>query len=81
MARNEAAQFVVLFLDENRATVGQVALGPWRGIPDWKRVTGVVKVPAHAREGIVEIGLLGGIGEVSYDDVQIRPAKAKNEKR
>jgi hypothetical protein len=44
-------------------------------------VTGVVKVPPHAREGIVEIGLLGGIGEVSYDDVQIRPAKAKNEKR
>jgi protein-L-isoaspartate(D-aspartate) O-methyltransferase len=81
MARNEAAQLVVLFLDENRATVGQVALGPWRGIPDWKRVTGVVKVPPHAREGIVEIGLLGGIGEVSYDDVQIRPAKAKNEKR
>ena len=31
----------------------------------------MVKVPRHAREGIVEIGLLGGIGEVSYDDVQI----------
>ena len=31
----------------------------------------------HAREGIVNIGLLGGTGEVSYDDVQIRPAETK----
>ena len=35
----------------------------------------------HAREGIVEIGLLGGTGEVSYDDVQIHPAKAKTGSR
>ncbi len=73
VARNQAAQLVVLFMDENLATVGQVALGPWRGITDWKRVSGVVKVPAHARSGSVQIGLLGGIGEASYDDVQIRP--------
>ena len=32
---------------------------------------------ASARDGIVEIGLLGGTGEVSYDDVQIRPARSK----
>ncbi len=40
-------------------------------------MTRLVKVPAHAREGIVEIGLLGGTGEVSYDDVQIHPKSAK----
>jgi protein-L-isoaspartate(D-aspartate) O-methyltransferase len=77
LARNQAPQCAVLFLDENRATVGQGALGPWRGTFEWKRVTGVVKVPPSAREGIVEIGLLGGTGEVSYDDVQIQPPKAK----
>jgi protein-L-isoaspartate(D-aspartate) O-methyltransferase len=77
VARNQAGQLAVLFLDENRATVGQGALGPWRGTFAWKRVTGLVKVPARAREGIVEIGLLGGTGEVSYDDVQIHPPKVK----
>ena len=40
-------------------------------------MTGRVKVPPHAREGIVNIGLLGGIGEVSYDDVRIRPANGR----
>lgn len=75
LAPSQAPQFAVLFLDENRATVGQVAIGPWRGTFEWKRMTRLVKVPAHAREGIVEIGLLGGTGEVSYDDVQIHPPK------
>ncbi len=77
LAPSQAAQFAVLFLDENRATVGQVAIGPWRGSFEWKRLTRLVKVPARAREGIVNIGLLGGTGEVSYDDIQIHPAEAK----
>jgi protein-L-isoaspartate(D-aspartate) O-methyltransferase len=67
----------VLFLDENRATVGQSAIGPWRGTFQWQRMTGRVKVPLHAREGIINIGMLGGTGEISFDDVQIHPAKAK----
>ena len=74
LAANQAPQFVVLFLDDNRTTVGQQGtIGPWRGTFAWKRVTRLVKVPAAAREGLVNIGLLGGTGEVSYDDVQIRP--------
>jgi len=77
LAPSQAPEFAVLFLDESHATVGQVAIGPWRGTFEWKRVTRLVKVPARAREGIVNIGLLGGTGEVSYDDVQIRPAEAK----
>ena len=31
-------------------------------------------MPANAREAIVRIGLLGGVGEVSFDDVQIHGA-------
>jgi protein-L-isoaspartate(D-aspartate) O-methyltransferase len=76
-APDQAPQFAILFLDENRATVGHLALGPWRGTFAWKRMTGRIKVPLRAREGIVNIGLLGGTGEVSYDDVQIHPANAK----
>jgi protein-L-isoaspartate(D-aspartate) O-methyltransferase len=77
----QAPQFAVLFLDENRATVGHVAIGPWRGTFKWKRMTGRIKVPPHAREGIVNIGLLGGTGEVSYDDVQIRAVSTKKAER
>ena len=77
VAPSQAPQFAVLFLDENHATVGQAAIGPWRGTFEWKRMSRLVKVPARAREGIVNIGLLGGTGEIWYDDVQIHPAKAK----
>ncbi|MGD0898558.1 MAG: protein-L-isoaspartate(D-aspartate) O-methyltransferase [Thermoguttaceae bacterium] len=77
LAPSQAPRFAIVFLDENRATVGNVAVGPWRGTFEWRRMTGRVKVPLHAREGIVNIGLLGGTGEISYDDVQIRPANAE----
>ena len=74
LAADQAAQLAVLFLDENRATVGQVAIGPWRGTFDWKRVTrlGQSARPRRARESS-RSACLGGTGEVSYDDVQIRP--------
>jgi protein-L-isoaspartate(D-aspartate) O-methyltransferase len=80
-APDQAPQLAILFLDENRATLGHVAIGPWRGTFAWQRKTGRVKVPVHAREGIVNIGLLGATGEVSYDDVQIRPANARKGRR
>ena len=35
---------------------------------------GRIRVPTNAREAIVRIGLLGGVGEVAFDDVQIRGA-------
>ncbi len=54
--------------------VGQRGLGPWRGTADWKREEGRIRVPTNAREAIVRIGLLGGVGEVSFDDVQIHGA-------
>jgi protein-L-isoaspartate(D-aspartate) O-methyltransferase len=74
---DQAPQLAIVFLDENRATAGHAAIGPWRGTFDWQRKTGRIKVPLEAREGIVNIGLLGGTGEVSYDDVQLHPPKAK----
>jgi protein-L-isoaspartate(D-aspartate) O-methyltransferase len=78
---DQAPQLAILFLDENHAVVGHAALGPWRGSFPWQRMTSRAKVPPHAREGIANIGLLGGTGEVSYDDVQIHPANAKKAAR
>ena len=76
IAPSQAPQFAIVFLDENHATVGQAAIGPWRGSFDWKRMKRPYQCPPHAREGIVNIGLLGGTGEVSYDDVKVRPVNA-----
>ncbi len=67
----------VTYFDENRAIVGRTFAGPWRGTFDWQRQTERVKVSPQAREAIVHIGLFGATGEVSYDDVQLRPAEKK----
>jgi len=71
---SQVPQLGIVFLDENRGIAGNVTLGPWQGTFDWERKTGRCKVPMRAREGIVNIGLLGATGEISYDDVQIHPA-------
>jgi protein-L-isoaspartate(D-aspartate) O-methyltransferase len=69
---DQLPQFAIIFLDENRAPAGHFTVGPWRGTFAWQKKTGRLKVPATAREGIVNIGLLGGTGEVSYDDIQMK---------
>jgi protein-L-isoaspartate(D-aspartate) O-methyltransferase len=68
---------VVSFYDENRATVGEVAMGTesWRGSFDWETDTRRIAVPKRAREAIVRIGLLGAIGEISFDDLQLKPLR------
>ena len=69
---DQLPQYAIIFLDDSRAPIGQpVQIGPWRGTFNWQRKTGRIKVPVQAHEGIVNIGLLGATGEVSYDEVQI----------
>jgi hypothetical protein len=70
--RDQTAQLAVIFMDDNRGSVGSVCVqGFWHGTFDWEEKSEVLNVPAKAREAIVTIGLLGGTGEVSYDNVQI----------
>ena len=69
---DQLPQFAIIFLDGSRAPIGEhVQIGPWRGTFVWQRKTGRIEVPTGAHEGIVNIGLLGATGEVSYDDVQL----------
>jgi len=65
----------ITFYDELRATVGRVFIGPWQGTFDWREVTVREKVPPRAREAIAHIGLFGATGELSFDDIRIRPVK------
>ena len=75
---DQLPQLALIFLDENRAPIGRAAgIKPWSGSFAWQRKVGRISVPTLAREAIVTIGLLGGTGEVSYDDVQVNVPGAK----
>ncbi len=71
----ELAALVITFYDENRATIGQGIVGPWRGTFPWQKEVKQIDVPLRAREAIVRIGLFGGVGEVSFDAVEIRAVR------
>jgi len=66
---------IIGFFDENRAPVGEAGMGPWRGTFDWQIETRVISVPPKAREAVLRIGLLGAVGEISFDDITLKPAR------
>ena len=66
---------VIGFYDENRATVGEASLGPWRGTFDWQTESKRIAVPPKAREAILRIGLLGAVGEISFDAIELKAAR------
>jgi protein-L-isoaspartate(D-aspartate) O-methyltransferase len=71
---DELPMLAITFYDENRAMVGEGRLGPWRGSFDWKTVASPISVPTKAREGIIRIGLLGGVGRISLDAIKMAPS-------
>ena len=62
---------VVTFYDEHRAELGHRVVGPFRGTFQWRRERELVAVPIEAREAILRIGLLGAVGELGLDDIQV----------
>lgn len=74
-AARQLPAIMVVFYDENRGTAGQTTMGSWRGTFDWQTEKKRIDVPAKAREAILRIGLLGAVGEISFDDVAIRPVE------
>jgi protein-L-isoaspartate(D-aspartate) O-methyltransferase len=65
----------ITFYDDNRMQCGQGFVGPWRESFDWRKVSEKIRVPSKAREAIVRIGLAGGVGELSMDDLKIMAAE------
>ncbi len=65
---------IISFYDENRATISEVGLGPWRGTFDWQYESRRFVVPRKAREAVLRIGLLGATGEIAFDDLKLAPA-------
>lgn len=80
--REQLPRLIVTFYDKVRKTVGVRSVGPWRGTFDWRKEVKRVAVPAQAREAIIHVGLLGAIGTLGIDSLEIEPAEqAENEEK
>jgi len=73
-SRKQWPWVVITFYDERRAVLDDAAIGPFQGDFDWTEYREQVPVPVKAREAIIRIGLLGAIGELSLDDLQVTAA-------
>jgi protein-L-isoaspartate(D-aspartate) O-methyltransferase len=62
----------VQFYDENRTTIGDQTPGNVHGTSGWKTETLKIMVPVRAREGLIRIGMFGGTGELSLDDLKMK---------
>ncbi len=65
----------IIFYDENRAIAGRGIAGPWTGTFDWRREIKRIEVPPRTREAIVCIGLFGAVGEIAFDDIELKAAR------
>ena len=74
---DEHAMLAITFYDKSRAMAGSAMIGPWRGSFSWKKETERIKVPSHAREAIVRIGLNGATGQLALDDIQIKAVRKR----
>jgi len=71
----ENPSLTVVFYDKDRKTLGHVASGNFRGRFEWRSFEDEVRVPPNAREAIIRIGLHGGTGEISFDNVRMEAVK------
>jgi protein-L-isoaspartate(D-aspartate) O-methyltransferase len=62
----------ITFYDENRGILGTTVVGNWVGTAPWQQVTKRIDVPPRARESILCIGLLGCLGEISFDKIEMK---------
>jgi protein-L-isoaspartate(D-aspartate) O-methyltransferase len=62
---------VFTFYDDRRGVIDEATIGPFDGTFDWRSRSDTVRVPIKARECVFRIGLLGAVGEISLDDLQL----------
>lgn len=62
---------VVKFFNAERTRSIAAAVGHWTESGPWRQVEGTAVVPLWAREGIVQVGLLGATGRLDVDDVAV----------
>ncbi len=62
----------VTFFDSERAPIGQGEIPLERGSADWQKRICRWKVPRSARLAVISIGLFGGVGEISFDALELK---------
>ncbi|MGI9428141.1 MAG: protein-L-isoaspartate(D-aspartate) O-methyltransferase [Bythopirellula sp.] len=67
----QRATVMITFYDQRRAVIGSERLANWQGTFDWLTESKTLRVPLAAREAIVRLGLLGGVGRLDVDDVAL----------
>ena len=65
----------ITFYGENRAALGEATIGPWAGTFAWRTEKKRFSVPHGAREAVLRIGLLGAVGEISLDKIEMKAAR------
>lgn len=75
--RDEVPLASITFYDERQDPVGERAIGPWRGTFPWQQERELFEVPLRTKTAIIRIGLLGGLGELGFDAVQVQAAEVK----
>jgi len=65
----QRATVMITFYDQRRAAIGSERLANWQGTFAWRTESKTIAVPLAAREAIVRLGLLGGVGQLDIDDV------------
>ena len=69
--KDELPAVTIQFFNAQRERLDVKWLGPYQGSSDWTEDGKEFKVPRATREAIISVGLFGGIGTVSYDDIKI----------
>jgi len=72
---NEWPMIVFTFYDDRRAWIADGHTDPLVGSFAWRTEEHEIAVPLKAREAIVRIGLLGAVGEISFDNVLLSAPK------
>lgn len=70
---NEWPGIAIRFFDQHRNRSSRVVLGPFLERYDWGHESGRIAVPPWAREGILQIGLMGAAGRMEVDQIEFSP--------
>lgn len=69
--RSQRATILITFYDQRRAVIDSQRLANWEGTFDWQTAVRSIRVPLAAREAIVRLGMVGGVGRFDVDDVEL----------
>ncbi len=71
---DELPRLVIEYYDVDRVPVGQDGFPAGYGTFDWTEQRARLRVPPRARLAVMQIGIYGAFGEVSFDDVRVTAA-------